>query len=117
MKARDIVRFGSAFLVVLTVAMAGHAYAQDDPKETPAAVDGDSQSGQSPQTIGRYTPYIWTSNASLGQTSHVVVAGNLNYSFSEHFTFGGGIRRPARRPIDGRQLPVLAVGGRTPDRG
>lgn len=39
----------------------------------------------------RYMSYIWTSNTSLGQTSQVVVAGNLTYKFNDHFTLGGGI--------------------------
>lgn len=39
----------------------------------------------------RYQAYVWTSNTSLGQTTQVVVAGNLKYSFSDHITVGGGV--------------------------
>lgn len=50
----------------------------------------------------RYNLYIWTSNTSLGQTSQVVVAGNLRYSFSRHFTLGGGINAlPGVRSTEG----------------
>jgi len=39
----------------------------------------------------RYLAYVWTSNTSLGQTSQVVVAGNLQYGVNDHLTLGGGI--------------------------
>jgi hypothetical protein len=39
----------------------------------------------------RYVAYVWTSNTSLGQTSQVVVAGNLQYAVNDHLTLGGGI--------------------------
>jgi hypothetical protein len=38
----------------------------------------------------RYMTYVWTSNTSQGLGAQVVVAGNLNYNFNEHLTFGGG---------------------------
>ena len=39
----------------------------------------------------RYLAYVWTSGTSQGQTSQVVVGGNLNYSFNKRVTLGGGI--------------------------
>lgn len=39
----------------------------------------------------RYLAYVWTSGTSQGQTSQVVVGGNLNYTFSPRVTVGGGI--------------------------
>lgn len=39
----------------------------------------------------RYLFYVWTANTSLGQSSQVVVGGNLNYRFNRHLTVGGGI--------------------------
>ena len=39
----------------------------------------------------RYLAYVWTSGTSQGQTSQVVVGGNLNYTFSPRVTLGGGI--------------------------
>lgn len=39
----------------------------------------------------RYMSYVWTSNTSLGQTSQVVVAGNLTFRFNERLTLGAGV--------------------------
>jgi len=58
----------------------------------------------------RYLAYVWTSNTSLGQTSQVVVAGNLQYSFSNHLTLGGGINAlPGVRSTAGNFPFWLAV--------
>lgn len=38
----------------------------------------------------RYMTYVWTANTSQGLGAQVVVAGNLNYNFNKHLTFGGG---------------------------
>ena len=35
----------------------------------------------------RYLFYVWTNNSAQGLGAQVVVAGNLTYSFSKHFTF------------------------------
>ena len=34
----------------------------------------------------RYFLYAWSSNATQGQGAQVVLAGNLNYNFNNHFT-------------------------------
>ncbi len=39
----------------------------------------------------RYLAYVWTSGTSQGQTSQVVVAGNLGYTFNPHVTVAGGV--------------------------
>jgi hypothetical protein len=39
----------------------------------------------------RYLAYVWTSGTSQGQTSQVVVGGNMSYAFNPHVTVGGGI--------------------------
>ena len=58
----------------------------------------------------KYMAYVWTSNSSLGQTSQVVVAGNLKYAFSDHFTLGGGINGlPGVRSTEGNFPFWLAV--------
>jgi len=50
----------------------------------------------------RYFLYAWTSNASQGLGAQVVVAGNLNYSFSKHLTLSGGITSlPGTRSVEG----------------
>lgn len=50
----------------------------------------------------RYFLYAWTSNASQGQGAQVVLAGNLNYSFSKAFNVGAGIRSiPGTRSVEG----------------
>lgn len=58
----------------------------------------------------RYLFYVWTSNTALGQSSQVVVAGNLQYNLNEHFTFGAGINAlPGVRTTEGNfpfWLPV-----------
>ena len=51
----------------------------------------------------RYTVFIWTSNATLGQGAQVVVAGNLQYKFNKHFELGIGINGlPSVRSILGQ---------------
>ena len=50
----------------------------------------------------RYIFYTWTNNTAQGQTSQVVVAGNLQYVFSKHFTLGAGINSlPGTRSTEG----------------
>jgi hypothetical protein len=50
----------------------------------------------------RYFLYAWSSNASQGQGAQVVLAGNLNYSFSKAFSVGAGIRSlPGTRSVEG----------------
>jgi hypothetical protein len=50
----------------------------------------------------RYFLYAWTSNASQGLGAQVVLAGNLNYSFSKAFSVGAGIRSlPGTRSVEG----------------
>jgi hypothetical protein len=50
----------------------------------------------------RYQLYVWTSNASLGVATQVVVAGNVNYGFNDHLTVGGGIGSlPGVRSVEG----------------
>src|ERR1700722_13759625 len=50
----------------------------------------------------RYFMYAWSSNATQGQGAQVVLAGNLNYVFNDHFTLGGGIRSlPGTRSVEG----------------
>ena len=50
----------------------------------------------------RYFLYAWTSNANQGQGAQVVLAGNLQYTFSKYFTLGGGIRSlPGTRSVEG----------------
>ncbi|KAF2336902.1 hypothetical protein [Flavobacterium daemonense] len=51
----------------------------------------------------RYTVFVWTSNATLGQGAQVVVAGNLQYKFNRHFELGIGINGlPSVRSILGQ---------------
>lgn len=50
----------------------------------------------------RYFLYAWSSNATQGQAAQVVLAGNLNYAFTDWFTLGGGIRSlPGTRSVEG----------------
>jgi hypothetical protein len=50
----------------------------------------------------RYFLYAWSSNATQGQGAQVVLAGNLGYTFNEHFTFAGGITSlPGTRSVEG----------------
>ena len=50
----------------------------------------------------RYFLYAWSSNASQGLGAQVVLAGNLNYKFNDHFTLAGGIRSlPGTRSVEG----------------
>lgn len=51
----------------------------------------------------RYTVFVWTSNATLGQGAQVVVAGNLQYKFNKYFEIGLGINGlPSVRSILGQ---------------
>ncbi|MBP1678532.1 MAG: hypothetical protein H6Q29_443, partial [Bacteroidetes bacterium] len=50
----------------------------------------------------RYILYVWTNNTAQGQGAQVVVAGNLTYTFSKHFTLGGGVNSlPGARSTEG----------------
>jgi len=50
----------------------------------------------------RYLAYVWTSNTSQGQGAQVVVGGNLQYRFNQHFTAGAGIGAlPTTRTTEG----------------
>jgi hypothetical protein len=50
----------------------------------------------------RYLFYVWTNNTAQGQTTQVVVAGNLSYKFSEFFRLSGGIGSlPGTRSTEG----------------
>ncbi len=61
----------------------------------------------------RYLAYVWTSNTSLGLTSQVVVAGNLNYKFSDYVTVGGGVGGlPGTRSTEGTFPYWLSVDSR-----
>lgn len=62
----------------------------------------------------RYLAYVWTSNVSQGQLAQVVVAGNLTYTFNDHFTLGGGINAlPGVRSLEGQFPYTLSVDNRT----
>ncbi|MBX3240368.1 MAG: hypothetical protein KIT80_02040 [Chitinophagaceae bacterium] len=58
----------------------------------------------------RYLGYVWSANTSQGELNQVVLAGNLNYDFNRHFTFGVGIQAlPGVRTTEGNfpfWLPV-----------
>lgn len=61
----------------------------------------------------RYTVFVWTSNATLGQGAQVVVAGNLQYKFNKHFELGIGINGlPSVRSILGQWPDWLRVDAR-----
>ena len=61
----------------------------------------------------RYLSYVWTTNASLGLSSQVVVGGNLSYRFSDYFTLGGGISAlPGVRTTEGTFPYWLGVDSR-----
>jgi hypothetical protein len=50
----------------------------------------------------RYLFYVWTNNTAQGLGAQVVVAGNLTYAFSTHFTLGGGVNSlPGVRSTEG----------------
>lgn len=50
----------------------------------------------------RYFTYVWTTNVSQGQSAQVIVAGNLTYSFNDHFNLGVGIASlPGVRSTEG----------------
>ena len=50
----------------------------------------------------RYLAYVWTANTSQGLGAQVVVGGNLQYTFNEHLTIGGGIgAMPGTRSLEG----------------
>lgn len=61
----------------------------------------------------RYFLYTWTSNATQGQGAQVVVAGNVGYTFNDHFTVAGGITSlPGVRTTEGNFPFWLAVDSR-----
>lgn len=61
----------------------------------------------------RYFLYTWTSNPTQGQGAQVVVAGNLNYTFNDHFVFGAGIYSlPGVRTTEGNFPFWLSVDSR-----
>jgi len=61
----------------------------------------------------RYFLYTWTSNPTQGLGAQVVVAGNLNYTFNDHFTFGAGIYSlPGVRTTEGNFPFWLSVDSR-----
>jgi hypothetical protein len=50
----------------------------------------------------RYLAYVWTANTSQGLGAQVVVGGNLQYTFNQHLTVGGGIYPlPGTRTLEG----------------
>lgn len=62
----------------------------------------------------RYIFYVWTNNTAQGQTSQVVVAGNLTYKVNSHFTFGAGISSlPGVRSTEGNFPFWLTVDNRS----
>lgn len=62
----------------------------------------------------RYLAYVWSTNVSQGLGAQVVVAGNLRYSFSDHFTLGVGINSlPGVRSLEGNFPYWLGVDDRT----
>jgi len=61
----------------------------------------------------RYFLYAWTSNPSQGLPAQVVVAGNLNYTFTNWFSVGAGIRSlPGTRSVEGNFPFWLGVDSR-----
>ena len=61
----------------------------------------------------RYFLYTWTSNATQGQGAQVVVAGNVGYTFNEHFTLAAGITSlPGVRTTEGNFPYWLSVDSR-----
>ena len=60
-----------------------------------------------------YFLYVWTSNASQGQSAQVVVAGNLSYTFNKYFKLTGGIMSlPGVRTTEGNFPFWLSVDNR-----
>jgi hypothetical protein len=61
----------------------------------------------------RYFLYAWTSNANQGNGAQVVLAGNINYSFSKYVTLSAGINGlPGTRTIEGNFPFWLGVDSR-----
>jgi hypothetical protein len=61
----------------------------------------------------RYLLYVWTQNVAQGLSAQVVVAGNLNYTFSEYLTLGAGIDAlPGTRSTTGNFPYWLSVDNR-----
>ena len=57
--------------------------------------------------------YVWSSNASLGQNTQVVVAGNVTYQFNDRLTIGGGINGlPGVRSAEGNFPHWLMIDAR-----
>ena len=61
----------------------------------------------------RYFLYTWTSNPTQGQGAQVVVAGNVGYTFNDHFTLAAGITSlPGVRTTEGNFPFWLGVDSR-----
>ena len=61
----------------------------------------------------RYFLYAWSSNASQGLGAQVVLAGNLNFRFNDHFIVSAGIRSlPGTRSVEGQFPFWLGVDSR-----
>ncbi len=61
----------------------------------------------------RYFLYAWTSNANQGLGAQVVLAGNMNYSFTKYFNIGAGIYSlPGTRSLEGNFPFWLSVDSR-----
>ena len=61
----------------------------------------------------RYLAYVWSTNVSQGLAAQVVVAGNLTYTFNDHFTLGLGINSlPGVRSTEGNFPNWLLVDSR-----
>lgn len=61
----------------------------------------------------RYFLYVWTSNPTQGQGAQVVVAGNVGYTFNDHFTLAAGITSlPGVRTTEGNFPFWLGVDSR-----
>ena len=61
----------------------------------------------------RYFLYTWTSNATQGQGAHVVVAGNVGYTFNDRLTLAAGITSlPGVRTTEGNFPFWLSVDSR-----
>jgi hypothetical protein len=60
-----------------------------------------------------YNFYVWTCNASQGQSAQVVVGGNITYTFNKYFRLRGGIMSlPGVRSTEGNYPFWLSVDNR-----
>ncbi len=58
----------------------------------------------------RYLTYVWSTNVSQGQLTQVVAAGNLTYTFNDHFTLGAGVNSlPGVRSTEGVWPYLLGI--------